>query len=111
MVIGHCTYRIKEGHTVDFYEEVKKSGFFDSCRKEPGNLFYIPYFSAEDPDIFFVTEGWRSPADIKQHEQMPHIADLNAVSEKYLISLTLKYVEADGYIDQRTLTIEEMKNG
>ena len=108
MVIGHCTYSLKKGSREDFIREVTECGFIENARKEPGNIFYVPYLSAEDPDIVMITEGWKSPADIKAHEQMPHLADLNAVLVKYLISLKLEYFETDGYLDKRVLRVEDL---
>lgn len=108
MVVGHCTYLIKEGHAKDFIEEVRKSGFYEDARNEPGNIYYVPYYSAEDPDTVFVTECWSSYEDISAHEKMPHLAKLNAVCEKYLISLTLEYHEVAKEYDKIVLTIDDM---
>lgn len=108
MVVGHCTYLIKEGHAKDFIWEVKDSGFYEDARAESGNICYVPYYSAEDPDTVFVTECWRSRADISAHEKMPHLAKLNAVCEKYLISLTLEYHEVGQEYDKIVLTADDM---
>ena len=111
MITGHCTYLLKEGCREDFIRDLKASGFLEKARKENGNIAYIPYSSIEDPNIVMVVERWDAASNIKEHEKQPHIADLNKVCEKYLISLTLEYFESDGFVDQRTLTIEEMMNG
>ena len=111
MVIGHCTYTLKEGCAEAFVREVDESGFFRNSRNEEGNISYTPYFSAEDPNTVFVIECWKNYEDIAKHEKTPHLADLNAVAEKYLISVTLEYHEVGKQYDPVHLTLQDMLDG
>ncbi len=41
-------------------------------RGEPGNLRFDVHQSADDPTRFLLYEVYRTPADFKRHQEMPH---------------------------------------
>ncbi len=47
-----------------------------ATREEPGSLTFDPYQSAADPAQLFVHESWRSVADLHNHFETPHVAEL-----------------------------------
>ena len=48
----------------------------EPTRAEPGCLNYDFHVDAEDPNVFFFYENWRSQEDLDEHMRQPHLQPL-----------------------------------
>ncbi len=78
-------YLAKDGYGRKFVEELEKSGVANKVRREDGCLRYDYYFKSWDEDTVLLFEEWKSKAHQQVHLSQPHIKDLKAIKEKYIL--------------------------
>ena len=61
----------------------------NKVRREEGCLRYDYYFKSWDEDTVLLFEEWESKKHQEVHLTQPHIADLKAIKEKYIIVLAI----------------------
>lgn len=90
----HVTYTAKDKETAhQFYDEVKKAEIIDITRKEPGNLYYEYFFSAERENEILLLEQWEDKESQIQHSRQPHFAALTEIKAKYEIKSVLQQLQ------------------
>ena len=78
-------YLAKDGCGRKFVKELEESGVANKVRREEGCLRYDYYFKSWDEDTVLLFEEWESKKHQEVHLTQPHIADLKAIKEKYII--------------------------
>lgn len=78
-------YLAKDGCGRAFVKEMEESGVATKVRREDGCLHYDYYFKSWDEDTVLLFEEWESKEHQQVHIKQPHIKDLKAIKEKYII--------------------------
>lgn len=86
------TYKAKEGMREKFVEELEKNGTAALVRAEDGCIRYDYYYSAKDSDTLFLFEEWESEEKQQIHLNQPHIPNILAAKEKYIISSEMRAI-------------------
>ena len=79
--------------------------FVEPARREPGCLYYDLYEKVDDPNTFFILDGWVNEAAVKTHADNPHVAAVMEELRPLLVfgpSITLSRRVSDGLM--RTAT-------
>lgn len=84
------TYTAKEGCAKPFVEELESSGAAAAVRAEDGCIHYDYYFSAKDENVVFLFEEWESEHHQQVHLTQPHMAQVRAIKEKYILETSLR---------------------
>lgn len=50
--------------------------FVEPARLEEGCLYYDLHQSIDDPDTFYITDGWVSQDAVTSHAENPHVAEV-----------------------------------
>ena len=79
-------YLAKDGCGRKFVKELEESGVANKVRREDGCLRYDYYFKSWDEDTILLFEEWESKEHQQVHITQPHIADLKAIKEKYILN-------------------------
>ncbi len=86
------TYTAKEGQAQNFVTELERSGAADLVRAEDGCIRYDYFYSAKDKNTVLLFEEWESEEKQQIHLTQPHIAQIKAIKEKYILSTELRKV-------------------
>ncbi len=84
------TYYAKPGCAQKFVEELESTGTAAKVRAEAGCIRYDYYYSAADQDVVLLFEEWESQHHQQAHLTQPHIADVKAIKEKYILDSALR---------------------
>lgn len=84
------TYHAKPGCGKAFVEALKSTGTAAKVRAEDGCIRYDYFYSAADPDTVLLFEEWESQHHQQVHLTQPHIADIKAIKEKYIVDTQLR---------------------
>lgn len=87
------TYHAKPGCREQFVRELEESGTADAVRAEDGCIRYDYYYSAKEADTLFLFEEWESEEKQQIHLNQPHIANIKAAKEKYIIDSAFRAVK------------------
>lgn len=79
------TYTAQPGMREQFVNEVTNRGILDAILHEDGCLGYTYYYGAENPDEIILIEQWESLAQQQTHMTQPHMAQLRAIKDQYVI--------------------------
>lgn len=79
-------YLVKDGLGREFVSQLEKSGVANKVRREDGCLRYDYYFKSWDDDTVLLFEEWASKAHQEVHLTQPHIKELKALKEKYVLN-------------------------
>jgi len=85
MLTLYVKYLMKPGMAKPFVEEAESSGVAGKIREEKGCLLYNYFYSAADADTVLLIEQWVEPEDQKVHMTQPHMAQLRAIKDKYVL--------------------------
>lgn len=77
-------YVVKDGKGREFVQKLDK-GVANKVRREEGCLRYDYYFKSWDEDTVLLFEEWESKEHQKAHLLQPHIAEIRAIKEEYVI--------------------------
>ena len=86
-------YHAKRGQAEAFVRELEESGAAAAVRAEEGCIRYDYFFSAADPDTVLLFEEWESVAHQQIHLTQPHIAQIKAAKEKYIIDAEFRDIK------------------
>jgi quinol monooxygenase YgiN len=50
--------------------------FVEPARREAGCLYYDLYQKIEDPNTFYILDGWADQAAVDSHSAEPHVAEV-----------------------------------
>ena len=78
-------YLAKDGCGRAFVKELEGSGVANKVRRENGCLRYDYYFKSWDEDTVLLFEEWESKEHQLVHLNQPHIKELKAIKEKYIL--------------------------
>ena len=78
-------YLAKDGCGRKFVKELEDSGVATKVRREDGCLRYDYYFKSWDDDTVLLSEEWASKEHQLVHLTQPHIKELKAIKEKYIL--------------------------
>ncbi len=85
------TYHAKDAQAAhDFVNELESSKVADLVRAEDGCIKYDYYFSNKDEKEVLLFEEWESEEKQQIHVTQPHIAQLKAIKEKYILSTEMR---------------------
>ncbi len=85
------TYTAKNKEDIrNFYDESCKAQVAEITRKEPGNISYEYYFSAERENELLLLEKWEDKDSQQAHINRPHLAKLSEAKEKYGIRTVIE---------------------
>lgn len=84
-IILHVTYTCRPGQAGPFVKALRDSGLQAAVRAEEGCLQYDYHISCEAPDTVVLIEGWRDAAALAAHQRQPHMAEIQAVKEPYVV--------------------------
>lgn len=87
------TYHAKKGEGAAFVRELEESGAAELVRAEDGCIRYDYFFSAADPDTVLLFEEWESVQHQQIHLTQPHIAQIKAAKEKYIIDTEFRDIK------------------
>ncbi len=87
------TYHAKSGKAQEFVRELESSGAAEKVRKENGCIRYDYFFSASDPDTVLLFEEWESVEHQQIHLTQPHIAQIKAAKEKYILDVEFRDIK------------------
>ena len=87
------TYTAKDGCREKFVEELENNGTAAAVRAEDGCIRYDYYYSAKDENVLFLFEEWESEDKQQVHLGQPHIANIKAAKEKYIVDSTMRPVK------------------
>ena len=90
MIMLNVFYRAKPGMREKFVEEVKARGLLDTIRAEEGCGSYGYYAALEDPDCLLLVEQWADDAALDRHQAAPHMAGLQELKDRYLLSTEIR---------------------
>ncbi len=93
----HVNYTAKPGCREQFVRQIVSRGILSAIRAEDGCRKYDYYFSAQDENEVLLVERWESEAQQRIHMTQPHMADLRALKEEYIASVTLVKVQEEPY--------------
>lgn len=86
------TYHAKPGQAAAFVQALESSGTAAKVRAEAGCIRYDYYYSAAQEDTVLLFEEWESQHHQQVHLTQPHIADVKAIKEKYILSTELRSI-------------------
>ena len=72
-----------------FVERVKREGIVEAVRAEEGCIRYDYYFSEKDPNELLLIEAWETKEHQQIHLDQPHMVQLRALKDDYIISTNL----------------------
>ncbi len=85
----HVIYTVREGQKQAYFEALEKSGAPDKVRAEEGCLKY-EYRPEEGPaDELHLYEEWVSPEHQKVHMTQPHMKDIMALKDEFVLETKL----------------------
>ena len=82
-------YICKPGCREAFLREIAARGIDTAIRAEQGCICYDYYLSVQDSNVILLVEKWTEPEAQKVHMTQPHMNDLRAIKEKYVLSAVL----------------------
>ncbi len=90
------TYECKDGKRSNFVRDVAASGILDKILNEDGCRMYKYAMSAADEDELILIERWSSAEAQQTHLAQPHMQQLKAIKERYVVSTSVeKLVKAE----------------
>ncbi len=90
------TYTARPGMAAAFVEKLQTSGLQAKVKAEAGCLGYDYYLSAQD-DTVLLREHWQSEEHLRAHLSQPHMAEIRAVKEEFILSTTLMRCTEEPY--------------
>lgn len=85
------TYHAKDAEAArNFVNELEASGVANLVRAEDGCIKYDYYFSNKDEKEVLLFEEWECEEKQQIHVTQPHIAQLKAIKEKYILSTEMR---------------------
>ena len=85
----YVEFKCYDGKREAFVEKVKSEGIVDAVRREDGCYRYDYYYSEKDPNELLLVEAWESKEHQQIHITQPHMAQLRAFKDGYIISSKL----------------------
>lgn len=85
----YVKFQCHPGKREAFVERVTREGILDKIRNEDGCLRYDYYFAAETNTELLLLEAWESKNHQQIHITQPHMDDLRAFNDDYIVSATL----------------------
>lgn len=70
-----CSLRTTPQHRKDFSELL--AALVEPARAEEGCLYYDVYQDRNDPDAFFILDGWKNQEAVDAHIKHPNVQKLN----------------------------------
>ncbi|MFB9377430.1 putative quinol monooxygenase [Kineococcus gynurae] len=94
MILINVKWHVKPEHADNWPQIVKE--FTDGCRAEEGNLFFEWSRGADDPNTWYLVEGFRDAEAGAAHVQTQHFKDAIASFPPY-VSRTpeIIYIDAE----------------
>lgn len=59
--------------------------YVEPARQEPGCLYYHIFQERDDPNAFYILDGWRDRQAVDDHVQHPNVLRVNQLIEPLLI--------------------------
>lgn len=84
------TYTAKPGMREKFVNEIVSGGILEKIRNEEGCLSYDYYYAASEEDKILLVERWESEEHQKVHMGQPHMEQLKAVKDAYILDVQLE---------------------
>lgn len=53
--------------------------YVEPARQEPGCLYYDIFQAQDDPDVFYILDGWKDQAAVDAHVKHPNVPRVNAM--------------------------------
>lgn len=78
------SYQCREGRREDFLKVILEEGIRQACLKEPGNISYDYFFSAQNENELLLVERWEDPEALERHHHFPHFRRLGEMKEEYV---------------------------
>ena len=79
----------KEGNREAFVRDVKAAGYDEIIRGEDGCISYDYYAAMEDPNKLLLIERWESEEKQQIHVKQPHMTELRAIKDRYIVDTKL----------------------
>lgn len=79
------TYTTKPGQKEAFVQEVEEKGILEKILQEDGCLGYDYFYPASGKDEILLVEKWESEDLQQAHLKQPHMKEVQALKEKYII--------------------------
>ncbi len=77
---------VAKQHREEFLELAK--GLVASSNSEPGNNFYILTESADNPEVFYFIEHWKSQQALDEHNATAHFSKFQELVKKYSLPVS-----------------------
>lgn len=87
------TYTAKPGLREEFVSRIADLGLLEKIRREDGFISYNYYLDADNPDRILLVEEWVSEAYQKKHMKTPHMAELAAVKDSYILGTEVRKIQ------------------
>lgn len=59
--------------------------YVEPARQEPGCLYYDIFQEQNDPDVFYILDGWANQAAVDAHVEHPNVPRVNALLHPLLV--------------------------
>lgn len=59
--------------------------YVEPARQEPGCLYYDIFQGKDDPDVFYILDGWKDQEAVDAHVKHPNVTRVNAMLHPLLV--------------------------
>ena len=93
MLVFNVTFKCKPGMRDVFLNAIRSEGIASGARREPGNLMYDWYVSAENDTDLLLIEKYQDGDAVAEHVRQAHTGRLVELKEEYVEDMILEQYE------------------